>query len=284
MPESSSSLPRVAIVTGANTGIGKVTARELAAAGYRVFLACRNEAKAEVAMADIRAAVPQAAVEFLALDLASFASVRAAAAAFLERDLPLQMLVNNAGLVTGAASATEDGFEMTFGVNHLGHFLLTTLLLDRLRESAPARVVHVASRAHRRCKGVDWDALTRPCATTTGFHEYTVSKLANVWFSSELARRVEGSGVTSYAVHPGVVATDIWRRIPGPLRWFAKLFMIDEEEGARTSLHCALSDEAGAETGLYYSDSGVLAASPMGRDAESAAELWRRSEAWVAKA
>jgi len=272
----------VAIVTGANTGIGKVTARELAATGRRVFLACRSRERAEAARAEIVAATGNEAVEFLELDLASLASVRAAAESFLARDLPLQLLVNNAGLVPGKRAVTRDGFEMTFGVNHLGHFLFTTLLLDRLVASAPARVVTVASRAHRRCAGVDWDALRRPTSSASGFPEYTVSKLANVWFSAELGRRLEGTGVTTYAVHPGVVATDIWRRIPGPLRWIAKLFMIDEEEGARTTLHCAVDPGAGSETALYYAESAVLAASERGRDEAMARELWTRSEAWVA--
>ncbi len=273
---------RVAIVTGANTGIGKVTARVLAAAGHHVILACRSRERAQAAIDDIRAATGSEALEFLELDLASLASVRAAAEAFLARDLPLQLLINNAGLVPGKRAVTEDGFEMTFGVNHLGHFLFTTLLLDRLRASAPARVVTVASRAHRKCAGVDWDALTRPTSSTSGFPEYTVSKLANVWFSAELARRMEGTGVTTYAVHPGVVATDIWRRIPAPFRWIAKLFMIDEEEGAKTTLHCALAPEAAAETGLYYAEGALLAASELGKDTAGAEELWTRSEAWVA--
>jgi NAD(P)-dependent dehydrogenase (short-subunit alcohol dehydrogenase family) len=273
---------RVAIVTGANTGIGKVTARELAATGRRVILACRNEAKARVAIDEIVAATGNDKVEFLQLDLSSLSSVRASAAGFLARDLPLHLLVNNAGLVSSKRGVTEDGFEMTFGVNHLGHFLFTTLLLDTLRESEPARIVHIASKAHFRCREIDWDALTQPSGTTSGFAEYTVSKLANVLFNAELGRRLEGSGVTTYAVHPGVVATDIWRRVWRPFRWVVKLFMIDEEEGARTTLHCALSEAAGVENGLYYTDSKALSPSSMGRDAELAAELWRRSEGWVA--
>jgi retinol dehydrogenase-12 len=278
---SESAPSRVAIVTGANTGIGKVTARVLAAEGRHVFLACRSRARAQEAIDEIVAATGNQTVEFLELDLGSLASVRAAAKTFLDRDLPLQLLVNNAGLVAGKKAVTSDGFELTFGVNHLGHFLFTTLLLDRLKASTPARIVTVASRAHRKCAAVDWDTVTKPSATTSGFPEYTVSKLANVWFSAELARRLEGSGVSTYAVHPGVVATDIWRRIPGPFRWVAKLFMIDEEEGAKTTLHCATSESAGSESGLYYAESAVLAASKLGQDMSLAAELWTRSEGWV---
>lgn len=270
----------IALVTGANTGIGRVTARELARAGWRVFLACRSLVRTRPVLEEIEAAAPGAQAEWLALDLADLASVRACAQDFLARGLPLHLLVNNAGLA-GAGGATAQGFERAFGTNHLGHFLLTQLLLPRLCDSAPARIVTVASRAHTRSTGLDWAALRRPQRSLLGWPEYAASKLANVLFSAELGRRLQGSGVTSYALHPGVVASDIWRRVPQPLRWLMTRRMISPEEGARTTLHCALEPALAGETGLYYDRCKPRSPSALGQDTALAAELWRRSEAWV---
>ena len=271
---------KVFIVTGANTGIGRVTAEELARRGGHLFLAGRSEARTAPVIEGIRRATGNEKVEFLPLDLADPASVRAAAAAFLVRGLPLHGLVNNAGLA-GQRGLTKDGFELGFGTNHLGPFLFTLLLLDRLKQSAPSRIVNVASRAHYKARAIDWDALRRPTASTGGLGEYSVSKLANVLFTKELARRLDGTGVTAYALHPGVVATDIWRELPWGLRHLAKLFMISPEEGARTTLHCATSPEAAAESGLYYDQSKVLHPSRTAQDPALAAELWRRSMEWT---
>lgn len=271
----------VAIVTGANTGIGRVTARELARQGMQVFLACRSKEPTQRVLDEIRAAVPGAQAEWLPLELSDFASVRACAKAFLDRGLPLRLLVNNAGLA-GSQGLTKSGFELAFGVNHMGHFLLTSLLLERLKASAPARIVTVASRAHRRTPGIDWNAVRQRTASRSGIREYAVSKLANVLFSAELGRRLAGSGVTTYALHPGVIASDIWRQVPAPVRMLIHLFMLTTEEGARTTLHCALSPAVAAETGLYYSNLKVATPSAAGRDMKLAAELWSRSEAWIA--
>lgn len=271
---------RVALVTGANTGIGLVTARELCARGARVFIACRSEASGQAALATIRRAVAGAQVELLALDLGDLGSVRQCAATFLARNLPLHILVNNAGLA-GGKGLTASGFELAFGTNHLGHFLLTQLLLERVKASAPARIVTVASRAHYRVPAWNWEALQRPTASATGLAEYGVSKLANVLFSAELGRRLRGSGVTTYALHPGVVASDVWRSVPWPFRPLIKRWMITVEEGALTSLHCASSAQAAGETGLYYDKCRVKTPSALGQDAALAAELWQRSEAWV---
>ena len=219
-------------------------------------------------------------MEFLPVDLSDLGSVRGAAAAFLSRGLPLHVLVNNAGLA-GVRGLTPDGFEVTFGTNHLGPFLLTLLLLDRMQESAPSRIVNVASRAHFRARGIDWDAQRRPATSTGGIDEYSVSKLANVLFTKELARRLAGSGVTAYALHPGVVATDIWRELPWGLRHLAKLFMISPEEGARTTLHCATAPEASLESGAYYDSCKPVRPSRAADDPALAAELWRRSLEWT---
>lgn len=271
---------RVALVTGANTGIGLVTARELAARGAHVFIACRSAERAQAAAEAIKPKTGPGRIELLSLDLADLASVRSAAAVFLARDLPLHLLINNAGLA-GSRGLTKSGFELAFGVNHIGHFLLTQLLRERIVRCAPARIVTVASKAHYDAKGIDWDALRKPTRHVTGLPEYAVSKLANVLFSAELSRQLAGSGVNTYALHPGVVATDVWRAVPGPVRWLMKLSMLSREDGAKTTLHCATSAEAARETGLYYDNCRTREPSALARDAALAAELWKRSEAWV---
>lgn len=271
---------KVAFVTGANTGIGRATALELARAGAHVFVACRSRPKGEEAANDIRARSGNEDVEYFDLDLASLASVRDGAARFLARDLPLHLLINNAG-VAGQRGETKEGFELHFGTNHLGHFLLTELLLERIKASAPARIVNVSSTMHYKAKALDLDAVRGFTKSITGLPEYEVSKLANVLFSAELARRLEGSGVTTYSLHPGGVASDAYRRIPWPFRKLVTMGMLTNEEGALTSLHCALSDEAGKETGLYYDKSRVREPSALARDRALAKQLWDRSVAWT---
>ncbi len=271
---------KVAIVTGANTGIGRVTAVELARMGAKVFLAGRSEERTRPVVEEIRGAHGPDRAEFLPLDLADPTSVRAAAAAFLGRGLPLHLLVNNAGMA-GAGGVTAEGFETTFAANHLGPFLLTLLLLPRLVGSAPSRIVNVSSRAHIRAKGIDWEAQRRPLASPGGFAEYSTSKLANVLFTTELRRRLAGTGVTAVALHPGVVATDIWRKLPFGLRHLVKLFMISPEEGARTTLHCATSPDVPGEPLPYYDACKPRKPTSTALDPALAAELWRRSLEWT---
>jgi NAD(P)-dependent dehydrogenase (short-subunit alcohol dehydrogenase family) len=270
---------RTFLVTGANTGIGRATAVALARRGGRVHLACRSEEKARPALDVI--AEHAADAEFLPLDLADLSSVRTSAEQFLARDEPLHVLVNNAG-VAGQRGRTADGFELAFGVNHLGHFLLTTLLLDRLQESGPARIVNLSSDSHFQAKGIDYDALRRPTRGVTGMSEYAVSKLANVLFTQELARRLDSTGVTAYALHPGVIASDIWRRVPFPFDRLMKIFMKSTEEGAQTSLYCATAPELADVSGRYYDSCRERPASAVATPA-LAAELWSRSEQWVAQ-
>jgi NAD(P)-dependent dehydrogenase (short-subunit alcohol dehydrogenase family) len=271
---------RTVVVTGANTGIGQATALALAQEGWRVYVASRSAAKGEAAVASIKAAAGSDSVFFLALDLADLESVRSCAEGFLARGEPLHVLVNNAG-VGGARGLTRQGFELMFGVNHLGHFLLTQLLLDRLTSTAPARVVTVASDAHYQARGIDWEALRRPARGITGLGAYAVSKLCNVLFSQELARRTAGTGVTTYALHPGVVASDIWRRVPWPVRPLVTRRMLSVDQGAATSLYCAMSPAVASESGLFYDKSAPRPASPVATP-ELAAELWQRSETWTA--
>lgn len=271
---------KVSLVTGANTGIGRVTALELARAGAHVVLACRSADKAAPVVDAIRREIGADRVESVSLDLGSLTSVRACAEEVLRPGRPLHLLINNAGLA-GQRGLTADGFELAFGVNHLGHFLLTQLLLERITASAPARIVNVSSHSHYSAKGIPWDHLRERTRSFTALSEYAVSKLANVLHAAELGRRLEGTGVTTYALHPGVIASDIWKRIPPPFRSAAKLFMKSTEEGARTTLHCATAPSLAGETGQYYADSAPRKPSRAARDEALAAELWTRSERWV---
>lgn len=268
-------------ITGANTGIGRVTARELARRGARVFVAGKSQERTQALIDEVRAMEGAGPIEWLALDLADLASVRSCAAEFLARKLPLHILINNAGLA-GTRGLTKDGFELAFGVNHLGHFLLTELLLQRIKESAPARIVTVSSRAHTRCKEIAWHGLRQRTATFTAIDEYAQSKLANLLFSAELSRRLQGTGVTTYSLHPGVVATEVWRHLPWFLRPFLKFAgMITAEEGAQTTLHCATSPALAHETGLYYDRCKPRTPSALGQSAPLAKQLWDKSEALV---
>lgn len=279
---STVSLPtRVALITGATSGIGRITAIKLADQGCEVFLAGRSEADAQRVIDEINGRTGQSNARWIALDLSDLASVESCAREFLATDSPLHLLVNNAG-VAGPRGITRNGFEMAFGVNHLGHFLLTNLLLDRLKSSGPSRVVTVASRAHKRVSGIDWAALQSPRQSLTGLREYSVSKLANILFSAELARRLQGTNVSTYSVHPGVIYTNIWREVPALFRPLLKLRgMISTEAGAATTLYCATSAPQ-TETGLYYANSGVIEPTLVAQDQQLARTLWEKSETWVA--
>jgi dehydrogenase/reductase SDR family protein 13 len=259
------------LITGANTGIGRATAAELAGRGGRVVLACRSEEKTRPVIDDIVTTTGNAEVDFLSLDLADLDSVRTAATQF---DEPVHVLINNAG-IAGQRGETRQGFELAFGINHLGHFLFTELLLDRIRASN-GRVINVSSDSHYSPKGIDWDALQRPTKSVTGLPEYGVSKLCNVLHAQELAKR---TGVTTASLHPGVIASDVWRRVPLPVRVVMKLFMKSPESGAKTSVHCATTPDL--VSGAFYTKEKVKEPSPVATPA-LAAELWERSEAWVA--
>jgi NAD(P)-dependent dehydrogenase (short-subunit alcohol dehydrogenase family) len=246
---------RFALVTGANTGIGLVTARVLAAAGADVTIACRSPEKAAAAVASVAAASSPDRVHALTLDLSSLASAKDAAAAFVDRGRPLHLLINNAG-VAGVRGVTQDGYELAFGTNHLGHYVLTERLLPLMLQSASgggARIVNVASAAHYRAKGIDFSRVKQSTASVSGLDEYAVSKLCNVLYAKDLAARLAGHGVTASSLHPGVVASDIWqRRLPVPIAKLIGLFMIDVEDGAQTTLHCAVAPDV--QGGAYYDD------------------------------
>jgi len=275
-------MSRTFLVTGGNTGIGLATATMLARDGGRVYIACRNPERGRAAVAAIKSAASAARVELLPLDLTSLASVQDCAREFLARDEPLHALINNAG-VAGVRGLTADGFELHFGVNHLGHFALTMLLLDRLKASGPdSRIVNVSSEAHYNATGIDWGALRRKTQSFTGMREYAVSKLCNVLFTQELARRLGGGNmaVTAYALHPGVVASDIWRRVPQPFRALVTRRLLTTEQGALTSLYCATSPDVASDSGLFYDKSQAVAPNPVATP-ELAELLWKHSTEWT---
>ncbi len=276
MTDLTSMAGRTFLVTGANAGIGYATAQDLAARGGRVWLACRSRAKGEAAVAAISAASGSAQVRLLHLDLSDLASVRQCASEFVALGEPLHVLINNAGL-GGARGRTADGFEIHFGVNHLGHFALTQALLPLLRDSAPARIVTVASDSHYQAKGINFEGLRNRTKGITGLPEYAVSKLCNVLFAAELGRRLDGTGVTAYSLHPGVVASQIWRRVPWPARQLVTRRMLTIEQGARTSLYCATSPDVAGESGKYYESCREREPSKLVTP-ELAASLWEYSE------
>lgn len=272
---------KVALVTGANSGIGAVTARELALQGYHVFLACRSQKKAHAVLQEIQSlSFGQAKAEFIELDLANLDSVRLCATQFLSRNLPLHLLIANAGLA-GQKGMTPSGFELTFGVCHLGHFLLTQLLTEKLIESKPARIVVVSSKAHRHAQSIDFNLLLKPTKSLGGLKEYAVAKLANILFAKELGRRLYGTGVTTYAIHPGVVSTNVWRGLPQPLVKLIRRFMISPEEGAQTTLYCATQPHVAGDTGFYYEECKVKVSSHAAQNINLANELWEKSLNWV---
>ena len=273
---------KVCVVTGANSGIGRVAALELAERGATVVLVCRNEARGAPVLEEMAQRRGSGNATLLTADLSSQRQVRQVAAAFLERFDRLDVLINNAGVAGwGTRLVTEDGLETTFAVNHLAPFLLTSLLLDRLRASAPARVITVSSAAHRN-GGLDFDDLQGE-RHYSGFGAYSRSKLANVLFTRELSRRLEGTGVTANCLHPGVVATGIFRNLP---RWMRVVFssplVLSPERGADTMLYLATAPEVDEVSGRYFVRRKPARTSRASQDAAAARRLWEASEALTA--
>lgn len=244
-----------------------------------MFVASRSEDKTRPVIDEITNQTGNRSIEFLPLDLGDLDSVRACAEEFLRAGEPLHVLINNAGLA-GSKGMTQSGFELAFGTNYVGPFLLTGLLLDRLRESAPARIVNVSSVGHYRAPGIDYEAVRKPTKSFTGLPEYAVSKLGNVLHAQELARRLKGDGVTTYSLHPGAIASDVWRQVPWPLRPLITRKMGSPAEGARTSLYCATAPDLADDSGRYYDDCQPKEPSAVATPA-LAAELWDHSVAWV---
>jgi retinol dehydrogenase 12 len=267
------------LITGASSGVGLASAKALAGRGAHVVLAVRNEAKAQPVKQGIEAAGGTA--ETLSVDTSSLSSVRDAANRYLDSGKKLDVLMNNAGQA-GARGLTKDGFELTFATNHLGHFLLTEKLLPRLTAAPHGRVVNVSSQAHYDAKKLDFDLLQKSTVAITGLPEYAVSKLCNVLHAKQLAKNLAGTRITTYSLHPGVVASDAWRQIPGPVAWLMKRFMLSVEDGAKTQVHCAASSSAAKETGLYYDLEKPKQPSALAQDPALGRELWDRSTGWVA--
>ncbi|HEY1099990.1 MAG TPA: SDR family NAD(P)-dependent oxidoreductase [Myxococcota bacterium] len=246
-PDLSSARGRSFLVTGGNTGIGKATVEALAAAGGRVLVAGRSKDKTQPVLDAIKAKHASADLAFVALDLGSFASIKDAAKQILDDDRPIDVLINNAGLA-GSRGLTVDGLERTIGTNHFGTYLFTQLLLPKVLASSAPRVVNVASEAHYNPKTIDFDAIRTSTSGPTGFAEYGVSKLMNVLHAKALARA--HPSLTAVSLHPGVVASDVWRAVPTPFRQLIMLFMLSTEEGAYTQLHCATANDL-VSSGYY---------------------------------
>ena len=270
---------RVCLVTGATSGIGRETALELARRGATVALVARDPVRGEGTLAEVKRAAAGAPPLLFRADLGSLPDVRRLAGEVSHRLPRLDVLVNNAGAIHMERKRSADGHEMTFAVNHLAPFLLTNLLLPKLRASAPARVVNVASDAHRPAT-LDLDDLMGE-RSYRGMRAYSQSKLANVLFTYELARRLDGTGVTTNALHPGVVATGFGRNDPGWLRVAVRLlspFLLDARRGAATTLHVATAPELEGVTGRYFARSREADSSPASHDREAQRRLWEASE------
>jgi retinol dehydrogenase-12 len=271
---------KICVVTGANSGIGLEIVRGLARQGETVVLVGRDERRLADARAQVQRDTGSEQLDVLLADFAALDSVRACAAAFRERYDRLDVLVNNAGLVLNRREVTRDGYEKTLQINHLAPFLLTGLLLDRVEASAPARIVNVSSDAHRAGR-LDFDDLQSE-RSYRAFRVYGTTKLCNVLFTIELARRLEGSGVTANAVHPGFVRTNFGRNNAGPYRASIKLLQnlvaLSPQQGAQTPLYVATSPEVEAVTGRYFVKCQVQVPAGAARDAETARRLWAVSE------
>jgi NAD(P)-dependent dehydrogenase (short-subunit alcohol dehydrogenase family) len=277
---------KTVVVTGANSGIGLETAAALAAMGARVLVTARNADRGRTAVAQIAERTEGAEVQLVVFDLADLSSVRRGAAEILEQAPRLDVLVNNAGLVLTERQVTVDGFEATFATNHLGPFLLTNLLLERVRSSAPARIVNVASTAHNSArKGIPFDDLQSE-SRYRGMRVYGQSKLANILFTLELARRLEGTGVTANSLHPGTVRTGYGA--DGDARGFLSFgikiagpFFLSPAKGARTSVYLASSPEVEGVSGQYFVKCKPRTPRKWARDPEAARRLWQVSEELV---
>jgi NAD(P)-dependent dehydrogenase (short-subunit alcohol dehydrogenase family) len=279
---------KVAVVTGASTGLGLETARALAAAGAHVVLAVRSADKGEASLATVREQVPEASVEYGILDLASLDSVREFAAAMLDAHPRIDILVNNAGVMYTPFDRTAEGFEMQFGTNHLGHFLMTNLLVPALVAAAPARIVNLSSGGHA-ASDIIWDDPNYDERPYDKFESYGQSKTANILFTVELDRRLAPKGVRSYAVHPGMIVTDLGRHMTKDdmraLREKAKASPSGGlpayksiPAGAATSVWAATAPELAGTGGVYLADCRLAEARDWATDPQSASRLWVLSE------
>ena len=267
---------KTCMVTGANAGIGRSTALGLAKMGATVVMVCRNRERGEAALTEIKRESGNDAVSLLLADLSSQAAIQQLAQDFKARYPTLHVLINNAGIVLKKRILTDDKLETQFAVNHLAYFLLTNLLLDDLKASAPARIVNVSSQAHQGVS-IDFDDLQSE-RSYRRTHVYAWTKLANVLFTYELARRLEGTQVTANCLHPGLIATSlIGDYMPRPLRFMTKIVGASPERGAQTPLYLATSPEVEGVSGKYFVDRKAVQSSNASYDTTTASRLWRVS-------
>lgn len=274
---------KTALVTGATNGIGKAAAAALASFGAEVVLVGRNRTLTENTVAELKRSTGNEKISHLVADLSVQAEVRRLAADFLHGDRQLHILLNNAGALFPKRTESIDGIEMTFALNHLGYFLLTELLLERMRESGPGRIVNVASAAHRAARnGIDFDDLEGR-RSYAPFGAYGQSKLANILFTRELARRLRGSGITANCLHPGFVATRFAHAnaIYNVAMALMRPFQRSIANGSRTSIYLCASPEVATVSGEYFADCRIATPTRHGRDDEAARKLWSISERMV---
>ncbi|GBP12925.1 Retinol dehydrogenase 14 [Eumeta japonica] len=282
---------KTALITGCNTGIGKETVLDFYKRGARVIMACRNLDKAQEAKTSIEEICKDKGdvgkIVLIKCDLSSLTSVRECAQQVLDSEPQINILVNNAGVMMCPKSETQDGFEMQFGTNHLGHFLLTLLLLPRIKNSTPARIVTVSSKAHTR-NNVKFDDVNYKNHPYNALEAYSRSKLANVLFSIELAKKLKEHNiqdVNTYSLHPGVIKTELGRHLNDTLfkgaqsmiGFMAGPFMKNPTQGAQTTIYCSVDEKCANETGLYYSDCEVRSPSQNALNDETAKMLWDMS-------
>ncbi len=273
---------KICLVTGANSGIGKVTAKALATGGATVIMVCRSLDKGEAARAEIIRETRNENVDLMIVDFSELSQIRKLAAVVKAKYPRLNILVNNAGAYNDNLTLTADGYETTFAVNHLAYFLLTVELLDLLKSSAPARIVNVASEASRGGR-INFDDLNMENGYN-GWRAYAQSKLANILFTRELARRLQGTGVTANCMHPGTVRTNIFANVkglPGKIVRLFTIFMRTPEKGADTIIWLASSPEVEGVSGGYFIDRKEKPSNPASYDTEIAARLWEVSERMV---
>ncbi|HYX39247.1 MAG TPA: SDR family oxidoreductase [Oligoflexus sp.] len=268
---------KTALVTGANGGIGLATAQGLAAGGANVILGCRNLYKAEEARAIILQRHPEAEVDVMALDLANIMNIKSAAEVLKRRHPRLDILINNAGVMSLQRQETRDGFELTFGVNHLGTFALTQTLLPLVTAAPQGRIVTLSSALHYRGH-MHWEDLQYRARPYKGWEAYNQSKLANVLMTKALARRLASTNVRAFAVHPGVVATQLGRDYPSWLMKVAKVFMVTPEKGSRCTLFVATEPALDAQNGSYFEQSKAKNPAAAALSEEDQERLWKLSE------
>lgn len=267
---------KVCIVTGSNTGIGKATALALAQKGATVVMVCRSRERGEAARTEIAQQSGRGDVDLLVADLSLQSEIRRLAGEFRAKYDRLDVLINNAAVVLPKRTLTAEGVETMFAVNHLAYFLLTLLLLDVLKASRPSRIINVGSNAHRFIKRLDFDNLQGE----KGFNSlrpYAMNKLENLYFTYALSRRLEGTGVTVNALHPGVIHTELNRSLPAPIVWFFNKFTKPPSEGASTPLYLASSPEVDGVSGKYFDECREKSSTPVSYDVEAAEKLWQLS-------